>query len=101
MWIMVFYDLPTNTKVLRRAGSRFRKLLEQGGFTLFQFSVYIRHCPTKQNTSVHIERIKRHLPKSGRVAIMQITDKQFSEIEIYFLRAKEPPTPMYQQMELF
>ena len=101
MWVLVLFDLPTETKLERKAASKFRKLLLDDGFALFQFSIYIRHCPSRENAEVHIKRVKSMLPKAGKVAIMCITDKQFGEIEIFFARNKEEPPPTFQQLELF
>ena len=33
MWIMVFFDLPTETKKERKAHTQFRKNLQKDGFT--------------------------------------------------------------------
>ncbi len=101
MWILVFYDLPTETKTNRQAASNFRKKLIDHGFNLFQFSMYIRHCPSRENAAVHIKRVKQMLPKYGKVAIMSITDKQFGNIELYHAQHKEDPPPTVQQLELF
>ena len=43
MWVMVFFDLPTETRKERKAASEFRKQLVSDGFNMFQFSIYIRH----------------------------------------------------------
>ena len=101
MWVMVLYDLPTETKAMQRAANLFMKRLEDDGFALFQFSIYIRHCPSRENAQVHIKRVKSWLPKYGKVAIMNITDKQFGDIELFYARSKEEPPPTYQQLELF
>lgn len=101
MWVMVLYDLPTETKVMQKAANLFRKRLEDDGFTLFQFSIYIRHCPSRENADVHIKRVKSWLPKYGKVAIMAITDKQFEGIELYNAKTKKELPPTYQQLELF
>ena len=62
MWIMVFFDLPTETKRERKEHALFRKNLVRDGFTMFQFSIYIRHCASKENMQVHIRRIKKFIP---------------------------------------
>ena len=46
MWVLVLFDLPTETKRDRKASADFRKKLIQDGFTMFQFSIYVRHCPS-------------------------------------------------------
>ena len=39
MWVLVFFDLPTETKRERKFYAEFRKKLLQDGFTMFQFSI--------------------------------------------------------------
>ena len=46
---MVFFDLPTDTKKEQKAAMLFRQNLLKDGFTMFQFSIYIRHCGSKEN----------------------------------------------------
>jgi len=101
MWILVFFDLPTETKKDRKAAARFRKNLLDDGFTMFQFSIYLRNCPSRENAEVHIKRIKNILPKHGKVGILKITDKQFGNMELFQgIKETEIPKPV-QQLELF
>lgn len=101
MWVMVFFDLPTETKKDRKNAAEFRKKLLQDGFSMFQFSIYVRHCASQQNAEVHIKRIKAILPEYGQVGVMCITDKQFGNIELFSGKkvAMREPEPM--QLELF
>lgn len=80
MWIFVFFDLPVTTKKEMKAASLFRKNLEKDGFAMMQFSVYIRHCASRESMEVHIKRIKSMLPESGKVSILTVTDRQYGEI---------------------
>jgi len=101
MWVMVFFDLPTETKKERREASLFRKNLMKDGFTMFQFSIYVRCCASRENTEVHTKRVKSFLPDTGFVVVFSITDKQFGMMEL-FNKAKpseRPESP--QQLELF
>ena len=101
MWVLVFFDLPTETKKDRKAYAEFRKNLQRDGFTMFQFSIYVRHCASNENAAVHIKRVKSMLPEYGKVGIMCITDKQFSNIELFYgKKVVEVNTPG-QQLELF
>jgi CRISPR-associated protein Cas2 len=101
MWVLVFFDLPTETKKERKVAAAFRKQLISDGFTMFQFSIYIRHCPSSENANVHIKRVKLHLPELGKVGILCITDKQFGCMEIFFGQKQENNNPVVQQLELF
>lgn len=95
------YDLPTETKTERKIAARFRKDIMSNGFTMFQFSLYVRHCASRENADVHIKRVKSILPEKGEIGIMCITDKQFGNIELFRGKkvSERPDTP--QQLELF
>lgn len=101
MWVLVFFDLPTETKRERKAASDFRKNLLKDGFTMFQFSIYTRHCPSKENAKVHVKRIKNRLPTYGKVGILEITDKQFGMMETFHGKKPIPLQPPSQQLEFF
>lgn len=102
MWILVFFDLPTETKQNRRDAALFRKQLLQDGFTMFQFSIYVRNCASRENADVHIKRVKNFVPDVGQVGILCITDRQFSDIQvIYGKKITPPPHPVAIQLELF
>lgn len=101
MWVLVFFDLPTETKKERKVAGQFRKKLIDDGFTMFQFSIYLRHCPSRENAKVHTKRVKRNLPKHGKVCILEITDKQFGNMELFNgIKEVELPKPT-QQLQLF
>lgn len=101
LWILVFFDLPTETKKERAAHAKFRKQIMQDGFVMFQFSIYLRHCNSRENADVHLKRVKRLLPEKGKVGILTITDKQFGAMELFqgATISLRPDTP--QQLELF
>ncbi|MGL5912619.1 MAG: CRISPR-associated endonuclease Cas2 [Bacteroidales bacterium] len=101
MWVMVFFDLPTETKKEKKAYTDFRKSLITDGFTMFQFSIYLRHCPSAENANVHIARVKKSLPLFGYVGILCITDKQFGNIELYHGQKTIEHKKNTQQLELF
>lgn len=101
MWILVLFDLPTDTKKERKAAHDFREYLRKDGFTMFQFSIYLRHCPSKENADVHIRRVKGKLPEKGHVGMITITDKQFSMMEIFICANPVKPDSGPQQLELF
>lgn len=101
MWILVLFDLPTETKKDKKAYALFRKNLQLDGFTMFQFSIYVRHCASQENAAVHIKRVKSFLPEYGNVGIICITDKQFANIELFYGKKPLPPEAPGQQLELF
>jgi CRISPR-associated protein Cas2 len=101
MWVFVFFDLPVETKKQRKDYAQFRKALLKDGFTMMQYSIYARHCPSRENAEVHAQRVKRFLPPKGEIIIFYITDRQYGMMEHFYgpKIANRPGTP--QQLELF
>lgn len=101
MWVLVFYDLPTETKEERRTAAKFRKNIIEDGFAMFQFSIYVRHCASMDNAQVHIKRVMSMTPPKGHIGVLCITDKQFGDIKIFHgKKYTSPPQPGI-QLELF
>jgi CRISPR-associated protein Cas2 len=101
MWLFVHFDLPTIKKIDRKRASAFRKFLLNDGFCMLQFSIYVRHCSSRENAEVHQKRVKNNLPEKGDIIMLEITDAQFGRIEFFKGMALKdrPNTP--QQLEMF
>ncbi len=101
MWIFCLFDLPTKTKQDKFEYTRFRKYLLKDGFQMLQYSVYIRHCGSRESMEAHVKRVESMLPKSGKVTIMMVTDKQFADIRHYWGVENIPPPGTPSQLEMF
>jgi len=101
MWVLVLFDLPTTNREERKIASDFRGKLLKDGFCMFQYSIYTRFCPSRENADVHIRRVKKALPKNGHVAVIRITDKQFGLIEIFQGQKNIEPEKSVTQLQLF
>jgi len=101
MWVVAMFDLPVDTKKARKAYAQFRKELLRDGFTMMQFSVYVRHCPSEENSNVHVARVEKIVPDDGEVRILVLTDKQFERQRIFWGKMRKSPLPPPQQLELF
>lgn len=101
MWLFVFFDLPVITKKERKDATQFRKSLEKDGFSMMQYSVYVRHCSSKENMDVHIKRVQLAVPATGLVSILSVTDKQFSDIKNFYGKAEKVKLAVPLQLELF
>lgn len=100
MWLMLYFDLPVSTKSNRDEYTRFRNFLLDEGFEMTQFSVYMRHCASKEHSEAQVKRIEKQLPPEGKVYLINITDKQFSET-IRFVQTKRISEKNPQQLVLF
>ncbi len=101
MWIIVMFDLPTEDERAKRDYRFFRKMLLEDGFTMMQYSVYMRHSSSEENAQVHANRVKMHLPADGEVRIIKITDKQFGRIEVFYGKKRRPVEKAPDQLSFF
>jgi CRISPR-associated protein Cas2 len=102
MWVFVHFDLPTEKKEDRKNYSIFRKFLIQDGFKMIQYSIYARHCSSKENAIVHKQRVKKNLPPFGEIIVFEITDAQFGNMEFFVgKKPKESKNQPSVQLELF
>ena len=101
MWVMAMFDLPVDTKKARRRYALFRKSLLEDGFTRMQYSVYVRHCPSEENATVHVQRVERNIPPDGEVRILTFTDKQFERMRVFWGKTRVPVESAGGQLELF
>ena len=101
MWLYVMFDLPTNTKKQKKAAAVFRKALLKDGFSMMQYSVYIRNCASNENAAVHIKRVQSLIPEEGIVSVLKVTDRQFGDTLTFVGAKSEPPPAAPLQLELF
>lgn len=95
------FDLPTDTKEARRSYTQFRKKLLKDGFAMMQYSVYVRHCASLENVTVHTQRVQAALPDDGEVRIVTITEAQYQRMSIFWGKRRKAPTKPLAQLELF
>ena len=101
MWLFTFFDLPVTTKKERKIATQFRQHLLDLGFEMVQFSVYSRVCPGKEKVDSLIQKISSHLPQSGKVDLLTITDRQFENIVSFRGKYQEKLPKKHEQLVLF
>ncbi|MBP7875505.1 CRISPR-associated endonuclease Cas2 [Candidatus Woesebacteria bacterium] len=82
MQILLMFDLPVKTKLLRKVYTSFHKYLLKNGFDMIQFSIYTRHCPNYDAANGQVVRLSRAAPKRGSIRYLIVTEKQFAEMGI-------------------
>ena len=101
MWILVMFDLPTDTKPQRKAAGNFRNFLLNEGFERSQFSVYARFVNGKAAFQTRVNRISRHLPDQGDVQILNFTDRQYRDIVHFSDQGRRKARENPQQLVMF
>ena len=101
MWMMVMFDLPTDTKAQRKAAGKFREFLLDEGFERSQFSVYARFVNGKEAFAARVSRIQRALPCEGDVQILNFTDRQYRDVVHFSGTNRKPPRKNPEQLVMF
>lgn len=101
MWILVMFDLPTDTKQQRKEATKFRDFLLDDGFERSQFSVYARFLNGKEAFASRVARIERHLPESGDVQILNFTDRQYRDVVHFSDQGRRMARKNPQQLVMF
>jgi CRISPR-associated protein Cas2 len=76
------FDLPAKSKKDKKKYTKFRKQMLDDGFTMIQYSIYIRICKSNYSAKAHIKYIKKIIPLKGEVRILKLTDKVYNLMEI-------------------
>lgn len=87
MRLLIMFDLPVETSKQRKAYRNFRKDLINEGFTMIQYSVYVRVCVNRKSAQFIEQRISGFLPESGIIQSLMLTEKQYNDM--HFLLGKE------------
>ncbi len=101
MWLFAMFDLPVTTPRARHEYTLFRKTLLKEGFSMLQFSVYARYCPSEEASAAHRRRIRSHLPAGGQVRLLSVTEFQFGKMEVFHGRKKTAAEEPLPQLLLF
>ena len=101
MWILVMFDLPTDTKIQRKDATDFRNFLLDEGFERSQFSVYARFVNGKEAFQTRVNRIERNLPDKGDIQILNFTDRQYRDIVHFADQGRRPNRKNPEQLVLF
>ncbi|MBQ7536497.1 MAG: CRISPR-associated endonuclease Cas2 [Rickettsiales bacterium] len=92
MWMMVMFDLPTDTAHERKQAAKFRKFLLDAGFEMSQYSVYFRFTGTRENSQKYVEMVEDHNPGTGDISILFYKNLT-ANLPIFFI-PKTAPSPL-------
>lgn len=101
LWIMALFDLPVLTKLERKRATKFRLLLLDEGFSMMQFSCYIRFAAGKDQAEAITGRVGRAVPDPGTVEVIWFTDKQYENIQSFRGKAAPRRSGKPDQLALF
>lgn len=66
-----------------------------------QFSVYLKYCASAEKAEAVSEKIQRNIPLGGKVDILTVTDKQFSNMKRFYAQKLIKNAAKPDQLHLF
>lgn len=82
MRVVLFFDLPMETKKQIRIYTKFRTYLIRQGYMMLQYSVYSKILNNVDAANQHIKMIERSCPQEGNIRILLLTEKQYSRMRV-------------------
>ena len=79
MRILIFLK-PTNIQGTKTEYTNFRNFLLKDGYKMYIPEVYMRICTNRKGAEKHFRRLKDYLPKTGAIAALKLTEKQFENM---------------------
>ena len=85
MWLVVMFDLPTQTKKERKCYRWLFRHLDAQSYIRLQYSVYAKVFSSLESANHGKKRLKNFIKtniKKGNIRMMMLTDIQFGKMEI-------------------
>jgi len=104
MWLMVMFDMPTDTKKARKKYRYLRNKLLKEGYMMMQFSIYIRAFHSYESALYGKKRVKDFIASNivkGSIRMLMFTDKQFGSMDIIIGVKEENEKNAPKQLLLF
>ena len=104
MWVMIMFDMPTDTKKAKRKYRYLRTKLLKEGYIMMQFSIYIRSFHSYEAALNGKKKIKDFIATNtlkGKIRLILFTDKQFSNMDIIVGTKSEEEKNAPKQLSLF
>lgn len=83
MKLICMFDLPVETDEQKRVYRQFRKNLIKEGFSMIQYSVYVRTCQNSEHSDRVVSKIQKIVPQNGNVRLLSVTEKQYNDMRIF------------------
>lgn len=78
--LVLFFDLPQETKTDQRHYRQFVKYLKTEGFIRIQYSVYAKLCINNDSAKTIQKGLKNNVPDNGDIRYLIITERQYQNI---------------------
>lgn len=93
------FDLPSIELYEKKEYLFFRKSLFRFGYSMIQFSVYVKCINTVTKIDQEVAKIKKILPSQGNVRMISVTEKQY--LNMFVLLGNKKVDEIYNNSERY
>lgn len=101
MWLLLTFDLPSETELQGRNYRLLVKRIRRYGFERIQLSVYSRYVAGGDEAARFELYLRTHCPPEGEIRIIRLTDEQYQNQVIIRSGRRAPPEGQPEQYVLF
>lgn len=80
MRMILMFDLPNVEEYQKKEYLVFRRNLMKNGYTMMQFSIYIKAVNAQSKVDQEVAKIKKYIPTNGNIRILAVTEKQYQSM---------------------
>ena len=99
MRILLLFDLPSVEAYEKKEYRIFKQALVKNGYTMMQFSVYMKPINGQIKVESEIKKLSKYLPDSGNIRLIQVTEKQYQEM--YMILGNKKINEIYNNSERY
>ncbi len=99
MRLILLFDLPNIESYEKKEYLRFRKSLIRNGYTMMQFSVYVKSVNTQTKIEQEVNKIKKYIPHKGNIRIIPVTEMQYNSM--YMILGNKKINEIYNNSERY
>ncbi len=99
MRMLLLFDLPNIESYEKKEYVKFRKCLIRNGYTMMQFSVYVKCVNTQSKVEQEVAKIKKFIPTKGNIRIITVTESQYANM--YMILGNKKINEVYNNSERY
>ena len=82
MRIILMFDLPSKEDYEKKEYRIFHNALIKNGYSMMQFSVYIKAVNSHSKMHREIDKFRKYIPRAGNVRVLYVTENQYLNMEV-------------------
>lgn len=99
MRLLLLFDLPSTEADEKREYVIFRKALFKNGYSMIQYSVYLKSINMQVKIDQEIKKLHKYIPTNGNIRAIAITEKQYQNMVM--LLGKKKTNEIYNNTERY